>query len=75
MIYLEIGEVREIDGTNVRCVGTESYYHHGCTKCVFFEKSTMCSIVYCYHKEREDKTDVYFELVEEYIEQPDFLIT
>ena len=60
MEYLEIGEIREINGVKVQCLkedGSKPY----CSDCAFF---TAEDCLPCNKEQREDYTDVYFKKVE-----------
>ena len=65
-IYIEVGEVGEVNGLKVRAVKDTYESHMACKYCCFDSPSLVsnCFNVSCQANVREDRTGVVFEFAE-----------
>ena len=65
-VYIEIGEVKIVDGIKLRAVRDTYEPHLSCRYCCFNSPSLVsnCFNVSCQASAREDRTGVVFEFVE-----------
>ena len=64
-LYVEIGEIVEIEGFLVECCKyeDEDEDYTPCAKCFFYELDECLFVVACHRYDRKDDTRVYFKKV------------
>lgn len=61
-LYFEVGTIIELhDGSHARLTENDDYMR--CEACVLNQK--LCGAIACYHGDRKDGREVYFELIDE----------